>query len=395
MPPINRSPRLHNQVPAWYVIQNDATAVPCIKLFGSIGLSKEDNFYWGDEGGAGTFREFCKELDLIGNVPELRVEIHSYGGSVVVGKAIHDKLVEHPSHKTAIIYGICASAATYAALACHHVMIPANSFFLIHNSSGYCMGGAAEMLRQADVLTACDVSIADMYSARTGKPESEIRAIMDKDTWMTGKQAVELGLADEMIEAVKVDPSQRAAADNFSNSALNSMPQEARRWFDSRSITNLKPPTTPPVNVMTEAELTAAKLKLEADRIAFENLKKQGEADAKTLLENAKAEALKITNAAKPPVPPPEKTDLEKAIENAVKPLLEKVENFEKRLDQNVTLSNVGGAPPVTGVKPPEVPGEVKPPTNEAELEAAIQNAKTQGEKLRILNAYDASKRAR
>src|SRR4051794_17031689 len=109
--PRNRSSS--SSVPRLFRIQNAAGAVPTIQLFGDIGLSMEPDPFWGDEGGAGTFKEFCDQLAALGNVPALRVEIHSFGGSSFIGKAIHAKLAEHPARKTAVIYGICASAATY------------------------------------------------------------------------------------------------------------------------------------------------------------------------------------------------------------------------------------------------------------------------------------------
>ncbi len=99
----------------FFEIRNAAGDVPTLRLFGDIGRSSEGNSWSFWEPGAGTFREFESALRQLGNVPELRLEIHSYGGDAVVGKAIHDLLVQHPANKTAVIYGICASAATYPA----------------------------------------------------------------------------------------------------------------------------------------------------------------------------------------------------------------------------------------------------------------------------------------
>ena len=258
-PPANRAPA--PQPPKLWNIRNAAGNIPVIELFGDIGRSKAGDPWWGEEPGAGTFQEFAADLKKIGNVPELRVEIYSYGGSVTVGKGMHDKLLEHPANKTAVIYGICASAATYVALACQKVQIPANSFFLIHNSTGMCYGTSEDMQQCAEMLDIADESIANLYVARTGKSLEEIQDIMDRDTWMSGTEAVEIGLADEVIEPITITPEQRAAPANLRPALLNSMPSEARGWFDMPAVTNapsaptpvpMKPRPSPLMNVATE-----------------------------------------------------------------------------------------------------------------------------------------------
>jgi ATP-dependent protease ClpP protease subunit len=226
-----------------------AGSVPTLELFGEIGQARQLDPWSCGEPGAGTFREFCDALRALGNVPEMRVEIFSNGGNMVVGKAIHDRLLEHPAKKTAVIYGICASAATYPALACDDVQIPANSFFLIHNCEGVCFGDAADMRDTADMMEVADESIAALYAARTGKTVEEIRAIMDADTWMTGSAAVEMGLADVVLEPITPEHSEPMTPENFRRSAINSMPAAARAWFDSAALTNAK---HEPKNAMTK-----------------------------------------------------------------------------------------------------------------------------------------------
>ena len=257
--PTNRAPATL-QTPKLWSIRNAADNTPVLEIFGDIGRSKSGDAWYGDEPGAGTFHEFANDLKKIGNVPELRVEIHSYGGSVTVGKGMHDKLLEHPANKTAIIYGICASAATYVALACQKVQIPANSFFLIHNSTGMCYGTSEDMLQCGATLDIADESIANLYVARTGKTLEEIQDIMDRDTWMSGTEAVAIGLADEVIEPITITPDQQAAPANLRPAMLNSMPANARGWFDMSHVSNAPrasipepmKPRTPLLNAATE-----------------------------------------------------------------------------------------------------------------------------------------------
>ena len=375
--PANATPRLWN-------IRNAAApdTVPVIELFGDIGVSVEPDWFWGGDPGAGTFQEFAAALKALGPVPELKVEIHSYGGSVVVGKAMHDKLMEHPANKTAVIYGICASAATYPALACEKVCIPANSFFLIHNSSGCCCGEADDMRSMADMLEIADESIANLYAARTGKSVDEIYAIMDADTWMTGTAAVAMGLADEVIDPITIDPAQRAVADNFRPAALNSMPREARAWFDTRSLSSpppaltnamLKPHHAPLFNKVTEAPAAG------------------GGATPPVVTPPAAHAAAPVvvtppapTNVAPVTViPPAAATPLTiEAIRDAFRaefdPLNKRLEVLEGLKNANVPANAWGNQPPVGQPKT----GEDNFPQNKTELEAALKNCKTLNERV-------------
>ncbi len=387
--------------PRWFRIQNKsaAHAVPTIQLFGDIGVSKEPDWFWGGEPGAGTFQEFASELAALGNPENIRVEIFSYGGDVVVGKGFYDKLAEHPAHKTAVIYGVCASAATYAALACDEIQIPANSFFLIHNSTGICWGTAEEMERYVANLRVCDKAITKLYAARTGMSEEEVAAIMDKDTWMTGEDAADCGLADTVIEAVTVEPSKKLEPDNFSASALRNMPANARLWFDTRSLKKFtnSAKSQPPTNtaMLTEAQLKEANEKLERDKLQIIN---DANAEAKRIKEAAEADAVKIKNAAKPPGEGQQqqqqphaggltRVDLDTAIKNAVDPL-----QLEIKTLRETGLKNLAGGPPVPGVKPPGE-GEPEPPKNEAELRERLKNCKNHAERSALIREFDAAKK--
>lgn len=235
-----QSPANSTPTKKFWNIRNAVGSIPTVELFGDIGYSNQPNPYYCDEGGAGTFQEFANALKAIGPVPNLRVEICSNGGDVVVGKAIHDKLREHPANKVAVIYGICASAATYAALACDTIQIPANSFFMIHEATGGCYGTACDMEKYVAALRVIDGTIANLYAARTGKTVDEICALMEAETWMSGTQAVEMGFADECLDPVTPAPKDRASPANFRASAINSMPDAARVWFDSQTLKTAK-----------------------------------------------------------------------------------------------------------------------------------------------------------
>jgi hypothetical protein len=61
------------------------------------------------------------------------------------------------------------------------------------------MYNASEMREMADVLDTIKAGIVAAYVSRTGLTEKECEKMMSKSTWMTGKEAVEKGFADEIM----------------------------------------------------------------------------------------------------------------------------------------------------------------------------------------------------
>lgn len=344
--PVPPQPRNHR---LWAIRNATANSVATIELFGDIGASREGDPYWGTEGGAGTFQEFANELKAIGNVPELRVEIHSYGGDVVVGKGIYDKLIEHPANKTAVIYGMCASAATYAAMACQKIVMSANSFMVIHNSITICWGNASDLRRAADGLEIIDQSIANLYAARTGMPVDEIRQIMDQDTWMTGDEALAMGLADEVTDPIAITPDKQAAATNFLPRVMNTMPRAALPWFDSKSLLHpanhiatpaMSQPATPPAPAA--APEPAAPAPAVANTAA-----PQAPATPAVAAEPALAPAAAPAPAPSAPVnASPSLADITAAISNELAPLKQRLEIIENQQRAGITPANLAGAQP-------------------------------------------------
>lgn len=55
----------------------------------------------------------------------------------------------------------------------------------------------------AEILDKADASLADIYKRRnTKKSAAEIKAMIEKETWMTASEAVEMGFADSIVTDV-------------------------------------------------------------------------------------------------------------------------------------------------------------------------------------------------
>ena len=150
--------------------------------------------------------EFVKELAAL-DVATLDVRINSVGGYVFDGLAIFNALDRHPATVTTHVDGMAASIASIVALAGEEVRIAENAFMMIHNPWGCECGDAHDMRKMGEILDTLAGSLVDIYVAKTGKSEEVIRAMMDAETWFNSEEALDVGLVDEVEEAMAVAAS--------------------------------------------------------------------------------------------------------------------------------------------------------------------------------------------
>lgn len=136
---------------------------------------------------------------------DVTVSINSPGGSFFEGATIYNLLNEHPGKVTVKIPGMAASAAAVIAMAGDEIVISKIGFVMIHNVWGCLCGNKAELRKAADDMESFDGALADVFEARTGLDRAEIIEMLDKDTWLNGKEAVEKGFADKILPAKAVD----------------------------------------------------------------------------------------------------------------------------------------------------------------------------------------------
>ena len=130
---------------------------------------------------------------------KLIVNINSGGGSVMAGQEIYSLL--HGRKDVEIhIQSLAGSAASVIAMANTCKMSPVATI-MIHNVS---MSGASgdyhDMQKNAEILKTMNSALAEAYTAKTGKTKDEILKMMDKETWITAGQALEMGFVDEVEE---------------------------------------------------------------------------------------------------------------------------------------------------------------------------------------------------
>lgn len=129
----------------------------------------------------------------------LDVYINSPGGDVFAGSEIYSALRAYTGTVHIHVVGEAASAASMVMCAGQCDITP-TGMVMVHNVSGGAQGDYRAMNRSSEVLQKADKAIAAAYTAKTGKPEAEILALMNRETWMTAPEAVTAGLADSITQ---------------------------------------------------------------------------------------------------------------------------------------------------------------------------------------------------
>ena len=127
------------------------------------------------------------------------ISINSGGGSVFDASEIYTAIKSYSGHTEAQIVGLAASAASFIALAADKTVIAPTGQMMIHNASTVAWGDHKTMDSASAMLKGINQTIAGAYKMKSGMEEDELLALMDKETWITPKQALEYKLVDEVM----------------------------------------------------------------------------------------------------------------------------------------------------------------------------------------------------
>lgn len=178
----------------WNWIRNEAGG-RVLRLEGPI----DEESFWGDEVTPKAFRE-----ELEADSGDITVWINSPGGDVFAAAEIYTMLRDYQGAVTVKIDAIAASAASVIAMAGNKVLMSPVAMLMIHDPSTIAMGNARDMEKAISTLNEVKESIINAYAFKTGLTHSRIAKLMENETWMNAKKAVELGFADEILfEAVE------------------------------------------------------------------------------------------------------------------------------------------------------------------------------------------------
>lgn len=133
------------------------------------------------------------------NGEDVTIQINSGGGSVFAGSEIFTDLSKYQGKVTAEISGLCASAATFPILAADKVGISPIGQMMIHNVSSLAQGDYRDMSDAGKFLTGASNNLANLYAKKMNISVEDAQQMMDDETWFNAKQALESGMADEIL----------------------------------------------------------------------------------------------------------------------------------------------------------------------------------------------------
>lgn len=190
-----------------------------------------------------------------GNGERAEVEINSGGGEIFAASEIYTALRSYAGGVHIRIVGLAASAASIIAMAGKSEMTP-TGMMMIHNVQTEASGDYRQMEHTAGTLRDANHAIISAYVAKTGRPEAEIAAMMDAETWITAERAVELGLVDRVMQP---DTGQKPmAADFYSGMLSEDALRRAENFLKGQAA---EPDFFMPERAQAEAKLKFLKLK--------------------------------------------------------------------------------------------------------------------------------------
>jgi ATP-dependent protease ClpP protease subunit len=153
-----------------------------------------------------------RALNDLSGYERIDVRIHSLGGDVFEGLLMKNLLAAFPGEVHTYIDGVAASMASVIAIVGKTVSMASNGFYMMHLPWGSASGEKKDFQSYAELLDKVETVLISEYVARTGLGEGEIRAMMEKTTWLTAAEAKALGLIDNITAEVML-------AANVSNSS--------------------------------------------------------------------------------------------------------------------------------------------------------------------------------
>lgn len=170
---------------------NEERVERILELYGTIA---QDSWFEDDV----TPQMFKDELNA--DSGDITVWINSPGGDCIAAAQIYNMLANYKGKVTVKIDGIAASAASVIAMAGSTVLMSPVSMMMIHNPVTGAFGDHIEMEKAIEMLDGVKESIINAYTLKTKMSRNKLSKLMDNETWMDAKKAIELGFADDMIK---------------------------------------------------------------------------------------------------------------------------------------------------------------------------------------------------
>ena len=152
----------------------------------------------------GSEERFVDRLEAIGPDADIRLVINSPGGDVDVMNSMRARLDERKGKVISHVTGLAASAAQFLTLSSDEVWIASTGRMMIHRPFAPILKiGHADYLEQesgkvVSNLRNFEKSVMNDLDTKMKSTREEIMAMLEKETYFTAKEAVDIGLADKI-----------------------------------------------------------------------------------------------------------------------------------------------------------------------------------------------------
>ena len=183
--------------------------------------------------------EFLEDFEAVKDKANLTIHINSGGGDLYAGLAIYNRLKEFKGTLTTVNDGLAASAASLIFQAGDNRKMNSGSNLMAHGVSGFLFGyyDADDLKELLTQFKAHNKAIVNVYAEAMGVSFEEAKGFINGETWLTGQEAVDKGLADEVIEEEPEEPT------GFSNRLMKKLQDMAgTTTFKVEAMTAAVPP---------------------------------------------------------------------------------------------------------------------------------------------------------
>ena len=144
------------------------------------------------------------------DVDVINVNINSYGGEVAEGLAIYNALKRHKAKVRTRCDGFACSIASVIFMAGDERIMNEASLLMIHNAFSFAEGDANALRKMADDLDLVTSQSKKIYLANSNIDEAALTELMDKETFIDPKEALEMGFATSVVAISADHPAQSA-----------------------------------------------------------------------------------------------------------------------------------------------------------------------------------------
>lgn len=162
------------------------------------------------------------KAELTAGEGDLVIWLNSPGGDCIAASQIYTMLMDYKGNVTVKIDGIAASAASVIAMAGTTVLMAPTALMMVHNPLTVAIGDSEEMQKAIAMLSEVKESIINAYEIKTGQSRAKLSHLMDAETWLNAKKAIELGFANGILD----DEKKRLQTEDFTYA------------FSRRAVTN-------------------------------------------------------------------------------------------------------------------------------------------------------------